>query len=194
MTQPSLLDAVTPLSELLAGDSRCAKLAKLLTEWEASPNRRKTLEQVFWPKVQKGGPDDCWPWIGAHGPSGHPQLRILKQHVRATAIAYWFDHREWPADWQDVCHHCDNPPCVNPSHLFLGTAMDNMRDAIAKGRFKFPKPRFGPANVNAKLTWEQVADLRQRYAAGENLSQLSRSFGMARASLRRIVRGEGWVA
>lgn len=101
MTQPSLLDAVTPLSELLAGDSRCAKLAKLLTEWEASPNRRKTLEQVFWPKVQKGGPDDCWPWIGAHGPSGHPQLRILKQHVRATAIAYWFDHREWPADWQE---------------------------------------------------------------------------------------------
>jgi len=179
--------------QVMSRNPTTTALGALLATWEASPTRRKTLDQVFWPKVQKLGPDDCWNWTGAHGPSGHPVLRILKRQVRASAIAYWIGHGIWPADGQHVCHHCDNPPCVNPSHLFLGTAADNMRDCIAKGRFKFLKPRFGPENVNAKLTWEQVSDLRQRHAAGENLSQLARAFGMARASLRRIVRGEGWV-
>jgi hypothetical protein len=91
-----------------------------------------------------------------------------------------------------VCHRCDNPTCVNPAHLFLGTHQDNMRDAIAKGRFKFPVPRHGTQNNLAKLTWPFVKDIRAAYAAGESLSDLSRRLGYARSTLREVVNGRNW--
>jgi hypothetical protein len=93
-----------------------------------------------------------------------------------------------------VCHSCDVPGCVNPEHLFEGTQTTNMRDSIAKGRFKFAPPRYGAANNKAKLTPIEVADVRARYAGGETLSELSRSLGMARSTLRDVVKGRTWCS
>lgn len=93
-----------------------------------------TLER-FWAKVDVQGPDDCWEWTGARHAQGYGHLRAagrtMKAH-RVSALIHFgpFDRR------MDVRHTCDNPPCVNPNHLRVGTTLQNVRDCIDKGRFR----------------------------------------------------------
>lgn len=160
--------------------------------------KRPSRAERFWSKVDIKGPDECWPWKGYRQKSGHCHFTWTATHTTAVIIGA---HRAaWILTYGEelsfrsmlVCHKCDNPPCVNPSHLFVGTQTDNMQDALKKGRLR-PLPVYlGIDNVNAKLTPERVRELRSRYSDGETLSALARSFGMARATLRRIVNGDGW--
>jgi hypothetical protein len=95
----------------------------------------------FWSKVDAtGGIDACWPWTGVRIPSGYGQLWSGKRHRPATRIAVLLSGRDIPAG-MIVCHTCDNPPCVNPDHLFVGTYSDNMRDMLAKGRGRWSRVR-----------------------------------------------------
>lgn len=86
-----------------------------------------------------------------------------------------------------VCHHCDNPPCVNPGHLFLGTPKANSQDRERKGRGA-ANFRTGELNPSHKLTDSQVADIRRR-AGQQSLRSLAREFGVAHQQVSRIVRG-----
>jgi hypothetical protein len=86
-----------------------------------------------------------------------------------------------------VMHSCDNRACVNPAHLSLGTHEDNMRDMTEKGR----KP-LGSRSSSAKLTEDQVSEIRRRHGGGEVQRDLAREFGVGHTSIGRIVRGEGW--
>jgi hypothetical protein len=91
-----------------------------------------------------------------------------------------------------VCHRCDNPPCCNPSHLFLGTHEDNMADCIAKGRFKpgwVPGERNGRATITS-ATAKQI--YRAYHLGGTSHRRLAREFGVSRDIVRRIVRGQNW--
>jgi hypothetical protein len=90
----------------------------------------------------------------------------------------------------EVCHTCDNPPCVNPDHLFLGTHGDNMRDSSVKGRQGHP----GEQNGRAVLTAAQVADIRARAtgAYGE-LSALAREYGVGTGTMSKILKRQTWV-
>jgi len=86
----------------------------------------------FWERVDmSGGPDACWPWTGARHPSGYGGVSWRGGRVNAHRVAYELAYGNPGKGF--VCHHCDNPPCCNPAHLFLGTAQDNYRDSIAKG-------------------------------------------------------------
>ena len=88
-----------------------------------------------------------------------------------------------------VLHRCDNPPCVRPDHLFLGTQADNMRDMTAKGRRKGPERPLGPR----KLTYEQVAAIRRLYRSGKaNQYELATTFGVSQSQVSNIVRGWQW--
>ena len=151
------------------------------------------IELSFWDHVDKSG--DCWMWRRSTTSHGYGMFRMQPSNkaVMAHRHAYAVTYGEVPAG-MDVCHSCDTPGCVNPSHLFAGTAADNMRDAIRKGRFKFPPPSPGVKNVNAKLTPERVRELRRCVKSdGLTVSAMSRRFGIARATLRSVVSGKTWA-
>ena len=99
---------------------------------------RLTPERVrdFWSHVTIGGPNECWPWKGATRQKGYGNFALFgtgKGSAASHRIAYGLANGGTPRD-MDVLHRCDNPPCCNHAHLFLGTQLDNIRDMIEKGR------------------------------------------------------------
>lgn len=111
---------------------------------------KKTPEERFWSRVVKGGPDECWPWVGANT-RGYGILSVNDKNTKSTRFSWALHHGVPFPEHLDCCHTCDNPPCVNPAHLFPGTASDNAKDAVAKGRVKTPTQRgFPPGNAGIK--------------------------------------------
>jgi hypothetical protein len=94
-------------------------------------HKRRAFEWRFWKYVNKT--DGCWLWTGAIGGSGYGLLGVENRNVPAHRLS-WQIHNGPIPDGLLVCHTCDNPPCVNPAHLWLGTNLDNARDKMAKGR------------------------------------------------------------
>lgn len=93
--------------------------------------RELKLTERFFAKVRKT--NRCWIWVGHRTRDGYGYFSIRKQMILAHRYAWTYFHQEIPKELS-VLHRCDNPPCVNPKHLFLGTQRDNMMDMIAKGR------------------------------------------------------------
>lgn len=146
---------------------------------------------------RSGGPDACWPWTGARDRAGYGRFG-LGGHRGPTAlahrVAFAIEHQAAPAA---VCHHCDNPPCCNPRHLFGGTRGDNNRDAARKGRHGLKNQPWlaarGSTHGSAKLTEDQVVTIRRRYAAGEaGQRSLAREHGVTKRAIAKIVLGIGW--
>ncbi len=98
-----------------------------------SRNSRTTTPEIFWRKVIKT--DNCWLWNGPVDARGYGETMIKHKPKRAHRLAYEYTHGAIPPGLY-VCHHCDNPLCVNPDHLFLGTAKDNTTDMVNKGRWR----------------------------------------------------------
>lgn len=92
----------------------------------------------------------------------------------------------------DVCHHCDNPPCVNPDHLFVGTRLDNMLDAAAKGRVSPPPVVKGEDSHLSKLTAEQAAEARRLRRAGLGREELAARFGLSVSGITKVLSGASW--
>lgn len=139
----------------------------------------------------------CWLWTGARYTKGYGVACHRSKRQAAHRLSYQLHYGPIPEGYQ-VCHKCDNPPCVNPLHLFLGTATDNMRDMAAKGRdgahTKPEKVRRGSEAGQARLTDAQVIEIRARYDAGEiGMYQLSRQYGISKSQAGRIVRREAWT-
>ncbi len=86
-----------------------------------------------------------------------------------------------------MCHDCDNPPCINPEHLFLGTNLDNIEDMVRKRRH-----RFGEAALSAKLTEEQVLEMRRARAVGALLRELAQRYGIDPATVHYVVTCKTW--
>lgn len=100
--------------------------------------KRAQLAERFWRQVDRRGPDECWLWLGAQYPYGYGVIRVYPQrNVRAHRLALELSGVVVPQDLE-VCHSCDNPPCCNPRHLWVGTHTENMRDARNKGRIVLP--------------------------------------------------------
>jgi len=126
------------------------------------------LSERFWEKVEKRGPDECWEWKAYREKTGYGQLQVgtyeTPDATRSHRIAWELTNGPIP-DGLHVCHHCDNPPCCNPTHLFLGTHQDNMDDMLAKGRDSKP-PRVhvtGEQNGRSVYTNDQVGNFRREF-------------------------------
>lgn len=136
-----------------------------------------------WKYVDKRGPNDCWPWTAARRRRGYGAFTVARKNLVAHRVAFQAATGIDPAD-KLVCHSCDNPPCCNPAHLFLGTATENVHDMLAKGRANPPR---GENHHGAKLTEEEVREIRRRRAAGEKLIDLAKEFGVADSRLSVLV-------
>lgn len=149
--------------------------------------RTMTLEDRFWQFVDKSaGPDACWPWVGSLRPSGYGQLYVgeFKRPVAASRVSMKIHTGEWPIE---ACHKCDNPPCVNPAHLFNGTRKDNMQDCSAKGRVRLPNLK-GTQVHNCKLTTDDVFHIRTLFHLCK-IQDLAKAFGVSRSHIGNVYTG-----
>ncbi len=137
----------------------------------------RSMEERFWEKVEKRGPDECWHWTAAHDQHGYGQLNLCDskgRRMKAHRVAYELHYGPIP-EGLEICHHCDNPSCVNPVHLFAGSHRDNMHDAMDKGRNSKP-PRNGvrgERHGHATFTDQEVIDLRREFAALQEKQRVS---------------------
>lgn len=159
--------------------------------------RRKSLvppEVRFWAKVDKDGPTHpvygrCWIWTACRTKAGYGQLAVAGERVYTHRFCYELVHGGIP-EGLDVCHRCDNPACVNPDHLFVGTASQNSADMVSKSRQSKGEHRW-----MHRLTREIVIELRRRHKRGVKgcgYIALSREFGLSHSSVRDAVLGITW--
>jgi len=159
-------------------------------------HKRRPIAERFWPKVDVRGPEECWEWQGTReGAEGYGILFKERQAngnpttLKAHRLSYELNIGPIP-DGLWVLHHCDNRPCVNPAHLYAGTARDNAIDRETRRR---GRPQDGGVNANAKLTAKQVDEIRSRYAAGGvTQDELAKEYAVIQPHISRIVRGETW--
>lgn len=147
------------------------------------------IQENFWEKVDTGDPDECWEWQATRIGRGYGQFnaaRLADQSIPAHHIAYRIEYGEVGDKF--VLHECDNPPCVNPNHLFTGTHEDNMRDMVEKGR-----QAIGSEVGNAKLTESEVVEIVERYSTGdETQSELAAEYDVSQSQIHKIVNGIRW--
>lgn len=144
---------------------------------------------AFWEKVdQTGGPDACWPWKLRRDAAGYGRGYFgttHNAHRRALELATGIVQ----PSAIEACHHCDNPPCCNPAHLFWGTHAENLQDAGRKGRLGNNR---GERHGNHKLTEAAVRDIRYRVARGEGQHAVAREYGISQVNVHLIVTGKAW--
>jgi len=179
------------------GRKLCNKHLLRLRKYGTTDDQRPTFEQRFWEKVEKNGPvpthrpelGPCWIWTAATSEHGYGVMRPEGQRSGPTSKAHRVSVALDGRDPEGVCvlHRCDNPPCVNPAHLMLGTKADNTQDMLAKLR-----GLAGERNGHAKLTGEQASEIRRRRLAGEAQKVLAAEFGVSGATVTRIANREGW--
>lgn len=168
--------------------------------YQSVPKKRGDLVERFWRYVQKS--ESCWLWMGPlKEPSGlntYGTFKIAtgtasKQKSAAAHRFSWELHFGNIPDGLQVCHHCDTPRCVNPSHLFLGTHADNASDCLAKGR----RPRVNRKNRGEghgmhRLSEEQVRQIRALYRPGRTMRSLADQFGVSVTAVCVIINRRYW--
>lgn len=144
------------------------------------------LVHRFWRKVAIRQPDGCWEWTACRAYNGYGKFWDGVKLTSAHRAAYRIFLGEIP-DGQNVLHRCDNPSCVNPLHLFLGTQSENVQDMLRKGR-----AAVGSKNGFAKLTEADIPMIRSQLRGGESLTSIAKSLGVDHATIKDIKLGRTW--
>lgn len=167
---------------------------------------RRSLASRFWSKVNKT--DGCWLWTASlmqrrdsrnrDNKHRYGRFTLRNRPITAHRMAWILTHGEIPNGlW--VLHRCDVPQCVRPDHLFLGTVADNVADMCAKGRQNLEpahaaaRAKNGEKNSLAKLTWEQVREIRRLHSEGYGNGEIGRRFGVSHSHVWQIVKHKAWL-
>lgn len=145
---------------------------------------------VFWSRVDKcDWVEVCWEWTRARFPDGYGVMKFKGKSTGTHRIAWMLTNGDIP-DGMEICHECDNPPCCNPHHLFLGTKDQNQADKANKGRaFR----GMGTMQSQSKLTDEDVRLIREKYVYRVySAARLSKEFGIAESMILRIIHRKNW--
>ncbi len=163
-----------------------------LAEFLADPKRKASLVRRFWAKVDKRGPDDCWPWTAkAKHPFGYGRMTAGRGvYLKAPQVAYALECGAIP-EGHGVLHSCDNPPCCNQAHLFTGTQADNSQDMLSKGRGSKPPHRFGAEHHATKF---DEATARKIIADARSARVVAAEHGVSEMTIYRLRNGKTWKA
>lgn len=156
-------------------------------------NLNSRFWERFWNRVDKTG--DCWNWMGSLNLSGYGQVKLLRKAKMCHRITFEVTFGPIPEGMQ-VCHRCDNPRCVRPEHLFLGTPKNNVDDCISKNRRRYkhgsvPK-RKGEFNGRAKLIESVVDELRKRTWNYGDKAKEARRLGISASTINWVLSGRTW--
>ena len=165
----------------------------LALEWLLSDlSRVSSVGARFWEKVDiRDDESSCWNWTASLDTSGYGRFKVRShQSVSAHRVAFVLANNEHPKKML-VLHSCDNPKCVNPSHLRLGTAKDNSDDMYRRGRNVIPD-RSGANNGNSKLNEAQVKAIKGMIAEGVSNVKIAPQFGVTHQLISKIKRGHIW--
>lgn len=153
--------------------------------------RGAPVEDRYWWYTVKGEKvGDCWSWTGSTDDAGYGRLRIGTKLVGAHRLS-WEIHNGPITGGLWVLHHCDNPPCTNPRHLYLGTRLDNVRDMHARNRAF----AFGPnENPQSKLTESDVRAIRASYTGvrGQK-AEFARTYGVSKPTIAAVLERRTWA-
>lgn len=145
----------------------------------------------FESKYQKGDKDSCWVWQGPKQPRGYGNFDLhlcerdsARKTHSAHRIAWMIANKQEIPPGKMICHKCDNPQCVNPNHLYLGTGFDNNMDTVNRGR---AIRKTGESCSWAKLTEQDVSDIRK---STESQATLARYYGVSPSHVSRLKSGD----
>lgn len=155
----------------------------------------------FWLRVDKNGPvhlvhGKCWKWLGATYPTGRGYIDVSGKRLYAYVLSWLIHSRSPIPTGVKVCHKCDNPNCVNPGHLWLGTQAENLADCRNKGRANNKaRGRKGTEHHKCRLTDEEALFIRKHNVPGKrgNTKELATRFQITTTHVRQIARGDQWL-
>jgi hypothetical protein len=130
--------------------------------------------------VKTGSASECWEWVGALQPAGYGVFWLNRKNIGAHVMSWSIANGAAPGALF-VCHRCDNPPCVNPDHLFLGDATDNALDMIGKGR--------GGGQYRPRLSDLELAKIKELRKAGFQYKAIAQQFSVSWETVRDIAKG-----
>lgn len=146
------------------------------------PRITETVKARFWAKVDMREPNECWPWMGGKMRHGYGEIWICHgiKHFKATHLSLLLARLSRPSLSLCACHHCHNPECVNPRHLYWGTRAQNTRDMVVARRCRW------------KLSAEEVEQIREAAAKGETHRSIARRYNVVHSTVSSIVSGRDW--
>jgi DNA-binding XRE family transcriptional regulator len=147
---------------------------------------KEELRERFETKYNKKFDDQCWNWVAGKSGNGYGMIKIAGKNRLAHRVSYLL-YKSEDLD-NNVLHTCDNRACVNPNHLYLGDQKDNLRDAVERGRLDFQ----GEKNKRAKLTKEDVKEVRKMLDNGMTQREVGDNFGVSRGCIADIDQGRSW--
>lgn len=188
MKERPILMSASMVRAILAG----TKTRKVYAPAGTSPTDPQHLANRLANGIASAPDGGCWEWTRITNGDGYGQLRVAGRMVYAHRLAYELGIGPIP-DGMHILHQCDNPRCINPAHLSIGTQSQNMKECSDRGRAKIPKPiKLGEENGSSKLLEVDVRSIRRLLEQGHTQQSIADRFGVTQRTISNIKLGKKW--